>query len=62
MDGVSAAVSIFALIEATALVSKAFRGLKGAKKEIKKLERELAVLYSLLLILKTYTTLFQTLT
>ena len=52
MEAVGAAASILTIIEATAFMQKFLRGLKSARKEIKQLERELAILYALLLLLK----------
>jgi hypothetical protein len=48
MDGVSAAASIWSLLEATGALVKYLQGVKHASKQKKELEKELSILYSLL--------------
>jgi len=48
MDGVSAAASIWSLLEATGAFVKYLQGIKHASKQKNELEKELSLLYSLL--------------
>jgi len=51
MDGVSAAASIWALLEATGTFLKLLNAIRNARREITELGKELTILYSLLCLL-----------